>query len=308
VLVLSVDGKGIVMRPDALRDATRRAGQASATKLGSRLSKGEKRGRKRMAELGAVYDLTAVARGPADIFPSGDHQPIDGPVAKNKWLTASVVDDAAEVIAAVFDEAERRDPRHQRTWVALVDGNSHQIDRIHAEASNRNVTITVVIDLIHVLEYLWSAAWSLFAEADPAAETWVRDRALAVLAGGARDVAAGIRRRSTNQGIPASQRRNADACADYLTNKAAYLDYPTALAGGWPIATGIIEGACRYIVKDRMDLTGARWGLDGAEAVLKLRALRANGDWTDYWPYHLQQERQRIHQSRYANGVIPQAA
>jgi hypothetical protein len=308
VLVISVDGKGIVMRPDALRDATRRAGEASTTKLGSRLSKGEKRGRKRMAELGAVYDLTAVARSPADIFPNGDHQPLDGPIAKNKWLTASVVDDAAEVIAAVFDEAERRDPHHKRTWVALVDGNSHQIDRIHAEASNRNVTVTVVIDLIHVLEYLWSAAWSLFAEADPAAETWVRDRALAVLAGGARDVAAGIRRRSTNQGIQASQRRNADACADYLTHKAAYLDYPTALAGGWPIATGIIEGACRHIVKDRMDLTGARWGLDGAEAVLKLRALRSNGDLNDYWSYHLQQERHRIHESRYTNGVIPQAA
>jgi hypothetical protein len=70
----------------------------------------------------------------------------------------------------------------------------------------------------------------------------------------------------------------------------------------------VIEGACRHIVKDRMDLTGARWGLDGAEAVLKLRALRSNGDLNDYWSYHLQQERHRIHESRYTNGVIPQAA
>jgi hypothetical protein len=88
----------------------------------------------------------------------------------------------------------------------------------------------------------------------------------------------------------------------------AYLDYPTALKQGWPIATGIIEGACRHLVKDRMDLTGARWGLHGAEAVLKLRALRCNDDFDAYWRYHLAQEQRRIHRSRYADNVIPQAA
>ncbi len=158
------------------------------------------------------------------------------------------------------------------------------------------------------LEYLWSAAWSLFDEADPAAEIWVRDRAVAILEGNAREVAAGIRRRATNQHLDAPRRRNADACAAYLTNKAPYLDYPTALTAGWPIATGIIEGACRHIVKDRMDLTGARWGLDGAEAVLKLRTLRSNGHLPEYWNYHLRQGRRRIHESRYANTAFPLAA
>jgi len=94
----------------------------------------------------------------------------------------------------------------------------------------------------------------------------------------------------------------------YLTNKASYLDYPTALNNGWPIATGVIEGACRSLVKDRMDITGARWGLDDAEAILKLRALRCNGDFNTYWQFHLTQERQRTHQSRYADSLIPLAA
>ena len=76
----------------------------------------------------------------------------------------------------------------------------------------------------------------------------------------------------------------ADRCAAYLLNKAPYLRYHTALAKGWPIATGVIEGACRHLVKDRMDLTGARWGLEGAEAVLKLRALRSNGDFPAQGP------------------------
>lgn len=92
----------------------------------------------------------------------------------------------------------------------------------------------------------------------------------------------------------------------YLTNQRSYLDYPTALASGWPMATGVIEGACRHLVKDRLDITGARWGLDSAEAVVKLRALIRNGDLDDYWSYHLDQEHQRVHKARYANNTIPE--
>jgi len=104
-----------------------------------------------------------------------------------------------------------------------------------------------------------------------------------VLAGRATGVAGAIRRTATNRGLDKAARKGADVCSRYLTNKARYLDYPTALANGWPIATGVIEGACRHLVKDRLDLTGARWGLQGAEAVLKLRAIRCNGDWDTYW-------------------------
>ncbi|MGI8684733.1 MAG: ISKra4 family transposase, partial [Acidimicrobiales bacterium] len=230
------------------------------------------------------------------------------PRAKAKWVTASVADDAAEVIGRVFDEAERRDPEHKRRWVALVDGNCHQIERIEAEAEQRKVDVAVVVDLIHVLEYLWGAVWCFFAEGEAAGEGWVRDRALAVLEGKALDVAAGIRRRATKAGLPKAKRKKADDCARYLVNKAAYLDYPAALAAGWPIATGVIEGTCRYLVADRMDITGARWSVKGAEAVLKLRAMRRNGDFDAYWRWHLDRERRRVHEARYANGVVPLAA
>lgn len=138
-LVISADGKGIVMRPEALRPQTARAASNSGHKLQTRLSRGEKRNRKRMAEVGAVYDLTPVVRAPADIIGSGQpHQtePTPGPKARDKWLTASVHKTTAEVIAAVFDEACRRDPAHRRPWVALVDGNAHQISRIQADQPN----------------------------------------------------------------------------------------------------------------------------------------------------------------------------
>jgi len=93
-----------------------------------------------------------------------------------------------------------------------------------------------------------------------------------------------------------------------LKNKRPYLDNRKALTKGWPIATGVIEGACRHLVRDRFDITGARWSLNGAEAMLKLRAVRANGDWDEYWRHHLAAERERVHASRYAGGVIPAAA
>jgi hypothetical protein len=310
VLVISADGKGIVMRPDSLREQTARAAAAAMNKLTTRLSKGEKRNRKRMAEVGAVYDVSPVPRTPQDVMApkSGDEHPPEAPKAKNKWLTAGVVEDAAEVIARLFDEAERRDPGHRRRRVALVDGNNHQIERIGAEAKARGLDVTIVVDLVHVLEYLWAAAWCFFAEGDTAAEEWVHDRALSVLEGRAREVASGIRRRATAERLATSKRKKADEAARYLKNKAPYLDYPTALASGWPIATGIIEGAVRHVVRDRMDVTGARWSVEGAEAVLKLRAVRANGDFDDYWRFHLDHERQRIHKSRYDNGIIPLAA
>jgi hypothetical protein len=308
VVVVSADGKGVVMRPDGLRAATRAKAQASKNKLKGRLSKGEKTNRKRMAEVGAVYTVAPVTRTPDDVMAHrGNGPPKPAPTADNKWVTASVVDDTATVITQVFNEAERRDPDHSHDWVALVDGNRHQIDRIEAEAKARRVEVTLLVDWVHVLEYLWSAAWSFFAEGDPAAEDWVHDKAIDVLSGRASIVAAAIRRKATTRGRDKPTRSNADTCANYLLAKAAYLDYPTALSKGWPIATGVIEGACRYLVKDRMDITGARWGLHGAEAVLKLRALRTNKCWNQYWTFHLAQERRRTHESRYHHGALPGA-
>ena len=293
------------MRPEALRAPTAKAAAAAAAapKLTARVSPGEKPHRKRMAELVCVYDLDPVARTPADIIAAPgvhtDRAKTKPPVATGKWLTASIVDDAARVIADGFDQAQRRDPARERTWVALVDGNNHQIDTITGEAEQRNIKVDIVIDFIHVAEYVWGAAWSFFRTGDPDAEPWVADQLRKILHGNAGQVATGIRRRATTFGFRDRERAGADRCADYLTAKADYLAYDEALASGWPIATGIIEGSCRYIVKDRLDITGARWGLAGAEAILRLRALCSNGDFDEYWRFHLRKEHHRNHQTRY---------
>jgi hypothetical protein len=299
VVVLSCDGKGIRMRPGELRPGAARKAARASFKQDGRLSQGEVRTRRRMAEAGAVYVITPVPRTTADIVGPGPRK--DGPKARRKWLTASVAGDCAAVIAAVFAEADRRDPGHERTWIALADGNKDQIARINAEAAARGITVTIIVDLIHVYEHLWDAAWCLFPKGSPDAGGWVRARTAQILDGGpagALEVAAALR--AAAAGLGKTRRATAEKTAGYLEAKAPYLDYPAALAAGWQIGTGVIEGACRHLVKDRMDITGARWGVATAEAILKLRALHANGDFDDYWAWHLQQEHQRNHPPAYA--------
>jgi hypothetical protein len=310
VLVLQADGKGVVMRPDALRAATAKAAAAASPKLGGRLSKGEKRCRKRMAEVGAVHWAQPAPRAPADVLPAGPAERASarpGPKATGKWVTASVAADAATVIGAVFDEACRRDPAQSAPWVALVDGANHQIDRIEKEAAARHLDVTIICDFVHVVEYLWKAAWCFFDEGDPAAESWVRRHGLGVLEGRAPQVAANIRRSATARRLAPAKKKSADKAADYLRNKSPYLDYPQALANGWPIATGVIEGACRHLVADRLDITGARWGLDSAEAVLRLRALKTNADLDEYWEFHKRRHHHRTHGHQTTRHYTPAA-
>jgi hypothetical protein len=301
LLVLFADGKGIVMRPEALRPATQKAA-ARPGLFRTRLASGEKPARKRMATLAAVYDAEPASRRPHDVIAppggrSGRRKLRPGPKASAKWLYGSVIDDAPDVIKRAFDQAEARDAGHHRPWVVLVDGARHQLDLIQAEAAVRGITIDIVVDFVHVLEYIWQAAWCFHNGDDPAAEDWVAAHALTVLTGNARQAAEAIEQQATTAQLTRRQRHGADACVRYLTGKEPFLRYDRALAAGWPIATGVIEGACRHLIGDRLDITGARWGLAGAEAVLKLRALISNGDFDAYWHHHLAREHHRTYGS-----------
>jgi Uncharacterised protein family (UPF0236) len=310
LLVLSADSKGIVMRPEGLRPATRKAAAGKKQGRGvfrTRLACGEKPCRKRMAALACVYDAFPAPRRPHDVIAvpggrSGAREVRRGPHAEAKWLTGSVACDAGEVIAAAFGQAEARDPAHARTWVVLVDGDRHQIELIQAEAARRKAQVRLVIDLVHVLEYLWAAAWCFHARDDPAAEDQVAVQALAVLAGRARQVTASLTAQAAQHGLTESQRTGVEACVRYLENNKEYLRYDEALASGWPIATGVIEGACRHLIGDRLDITGSRWGVEGAEAILRLRAVIDNGDFEAYWAFHLRREHYRVHQARCQDG------
>ena len=316
-LLITADGSAFSVLPGALRPATARAARARAAAAGGWPDDpGElRKSRKRSAELVGVADIPPAPRTAGDIITalfgtprpassggkeSGAARARHGPKAAGRTLFASARHPIPHVIAEGFAEARRRDPDHARPWFAVVDGNNAQLDAIAACARRYQVKVPALIDLIHVVQYLWKAAGSFFYPGDPAARDWVRDQTAKILDGKAQDVRAGIRRRATSYGYSPKEREGADTCANYLENKKDYLDYPAFLAAGWPVASGLIEGAARWLIKDRMQVTGARWNLDGAEAVLKLRALVGNGDFDEYFAFHLEQEKQRNHGSRYS--------
>ncbi|WP_405654010.1 ISKra4 family transposase [Streptomyces sp. NBC_00019] len=300
LLVLSADGKGIIMRPGHLREATRKAAERAKRTFRTRLAVGEKTGRKRMATLAAVYDADPAVRRPHDIIaPPGGRStariPRPGPKAQAKWLTGSVEHDPEHVIAAAFDQAQARDPQHRRCWVVLVDGARHQLDLIQAEAERRGVNIHIVLDLVHVIEKLWAAARCFHAPADPAAEDWIAVKAARVLHGCGQQAADEIRAEADHRKLTGDQRTAADKACQYLNNNADFVHYDRALAAGWPIASGVIEGAARHLIADRLDITGSRWSVPGAEALLNLRAVISNDDFPAYWNFHVQAERRRLH-------------
>jgi hypothetical protein len=303
LLVLTTDGKGIVMHPDDLREATAKAASRAEQNSKVRLSPGQKRQRKRMATVASVYSTPRFARRPEQIIGEEIEKP-ERPTISNKRVWASVREDSKEVIDSAFEEATRRDPEHQREWVVLVDGSPQQLEAMKATAKANKVSVTIVLDFIHVLEYLWKAAHCFFTPGAKEAEPWVLERALRLLQGKVSDVAAGIRRSATLQKLSKSARDNADKCADYLLKYRKHLQYDQFLSKGYPIATGVIEGACRHLVNDRMDITGARWRLDRAEAVLQIRALRSSGDFEQYWDFHKLKEFTRNHADKFLNPDI----
>lgn len=309
IVVLTTDGKGVPMRTEALRAQTRKAAEAGTHKLRTRLSKGEKRHRKRMATVASVYSIAPYVRRADDLVrelaPVREVRTERRPQPQGKRVWASVRKEPRAVIAEMCDEARGRDPEGQRPWVVLVDGHEHQLRLIRQEVKRRSLTVTLILDLFHVLEYLWAAAFAFYTEGRAEAECWVRTQRHALLRGRASYVAAAMRRSATVRALPASKRAAVDTCADYFLKYRAMLRYDQYLAAGYPIGTGVIEGACRYLVKDRMERTGARWSLHGAEAVLRLRALWTNGDFEPYWVFHLHREYARNHASRLGTDSQP---
>ena len=304
LVVLTFDGKGVVMLPAGLRKETRkRAEQSTPSGHGRPMAKKKAKNRKRMAEVASVYSLEAVPRTPDDVMrelrKDGPH--VVRPKATSKRVWASLEHPIPAVVEMAFYEAVTRDEDYTANWVVLVDGNQQQLDAIENSAEKHGVTVTVVIDFIHVLEYVWHAGRALLGKDDKKAlQNWVSERSRGILEGKVSHVAAGIRRSATLQGLSGKKRKKLDGAVNYLLSHKQYLRYHEYLSAGYPIATGVIEGASRSLVRDRMDITGARWGLKGAESVLKLRALRQSGDFDEYWSYHKRCELERNHLERYA--------
>ena len=295
VIMMQGDGKGIAMRPEHRKGAGKETGAAHP-------------GIKKMAEIVAVADFTPAVRDPGDIAaPPARRKERPGPQARDKWVAASITETIEDMIGVAFNEADRRDPYGIRQRVFLVDGNKQQLTAIAAHAQERGLKVPVFIDFIHVSGYLGKAAAALHPGDPQAAREWADGQKLRVLHGRARAVAATLasvaaRTRARNSHLDLA---DVDKAVTYLTNNYQHMHYAKALAAGWPIATGVIEGACRFVIEDRFGITGARWSPDGADVILKLRAVVVNGDLDDYMTYYKQRYREDIHLTRYDPASIP---
>jgi hypothetical protein len=310
LLTLSFDQKGVVLHKQDLTEATRKAAETQKSKLESRTCKGEvRRGRKRMAMVAAVYTVAPYWRTAQDVIAGlrririAGQTPRPRPEYKRVW--ASIINDPKAVIAAAFDEASGRDPEHRKRWLVVVDGDNKLKRWVLAEARRRGVKVTLVLDFIHALEYLWKAGHAFYAEGSTELETWVLERLEKMLDGDISHVVAGMTRMATMRELDAKTRGPVDKAAPYLLKRKNMMRYNELLAMGAPIASGIIEGACRHLINDRLELTGACWRLPSAEAVMRLRSLLASDDFDAYWDFHEQQESERNHLSRYEDTKLP---
>ena len=301
ILVLQADGKGVpIVRPSKA---------TAGTPPPRRLGKGQKRGGKKEATLTAIYTIAPAVRTPEAVVESlfrdpaqaaggdADRAAREGPRHKRLWVTLAGKDAALAEAAA---RVARRDGTHITHRVALTDGSQALQERVQRHFP----TFTLVLDLIHVTEYLWKAANALHGETDPRRTAWVKTRTLRLLRSQSAAVVADLRHLAQATVCPRRARTVLTKVAAYLERNAPYMDYAAYLARGWPIATGVIEGACRHLVKDRCELSGMRWTIAGAEALLHLRAVHENGDWDAYHAFRRRQRHQRLYAVPYPDEAV----
>jgi hypothetical protein len=287
ILVASRDGKGVPMV------------QAAPASRVARRGKGEKAQQKKMAVVATVYTQQPRVRSPeevvASLFAMGP-RPADEPIPvwprpEYKRVWASLTKGRGDVLGEVRQELLRRDPAHTKHWVVLTDG-----ERALPQSVKRRLRgIPLVLDFQPGLAKLWQAAYAFHDEGSPQAMAWVKERAWRLLHGEVSQVVQGMRQRATKRALRRQRRKAVEAAAGYFYRNRRPMQYHEYLRQGWPLATGVVEGACKSLIKDRMERSGMRWTVPMAEAMLKLRATYLSGDFEEYWAFHIHQDQQRVH-------------
>jgi hypothetical protein len=300
VMVAQADGKGVVMRRPADEPAI----------LGHR-TKGQKANQKRMATVGAIYSVGRVVRTPADVVASLFRDPTTErpaaaerprPVGKHVWASLTVEGDGIAVpgtdlvFAWLAGEMGRRNPGSRREVVYLMDGQEALWDARRAYLPGANAV--EVLDLLHVTPRLWEAAHLFHREGSAEAVAFVRERLVRVLTGQVPSVVRGLRQMGTKRRLGGAKRKRLAAVCGYLAKNAPRMRYDEYLAKGHPIASGVIEGACRHYVKDRLERAGMHWTRAGAQAMLDVRSEFLNGDWEAFHQFRIDRETERLYPHR----------
>ena len=299
ILVVSADAKGVPIRRDrdmpAIVDHDRK--------------RGPKPGRKKQAVVGAVYTIQPYPRTPKDVLEALFRDPLQEapqtppprPKPQHKRVRASLsragdkgeINATQEIFTWLCDEATSRNPTGNKPLVVLMDGQK-SLWRASQDIPPDTSRVEI-LELLHVTPRIWEAAHLFYPSESEEALAFVKDRVERILHGQVRSVIIGLRRMGTTWKLSPSQKKNLKTICSFLQKNQHRIHYDEYLAAGYPIASGVIEGACRHFVKDRMERAGMRWTIDGAQAMLNLRSVALNEDWDAFTTYRIQRETQRLY-------------
>ena len=292
ILVVTADGKGVPMRRPL----------AERVRGHHRRKKGEKANKKQMSYVGAVYTIAPFVRTAKDVIdevfrrerakdrPRPQHKRVR--VEMTQKLEGEEVQNGKETLFALLsDDVVRRNRGHHRPLVCLLDGEKALWDK-RAEYFPHAIG---VLDLYHVMERLWLAAHAWHTEGSDAAEKFVTDRLQLLLEGKVADVIGGLRRRLRTHEVSTEKKRTVSSVIGYFQNNRAHMRYDEYMAAGYPIGSGVVEGACRHVVKDRMEQSGMRWTVPGAQALLDTRSIYLNGNWEEFMNCRIATEQAQLY-------------
>jgi hypothetical protein len=295
LMIVTADGKGVPMRrPEAEEEA--------GPKPHHRRGPGEKANKKRMACVGAVYSIEPFVRKAEDIIDEvlRDKKAKERPRPQHKHVWAELTrefEDEPPVTAKdglfchLIGELTARNLGHDRPVICVMDGERALWD---AQAVYFPEAVGV-LDLFHVLERLWAVAHCFHKEGSDEAKEFVEQRLRDLLQGRVGYVISGLRKRLKGEKLGSQRRKVVRSAVEYLENNKAHMRYDEYLAAGYPIGSGVAEGACRHLVKDRMEQTGMRWTMEGAQAMLHVRALYLNDQWEEFLEHRVEQEQTRLY-------------
>ena len=302
ILVLTADGKGVPMRREETVEPGRR-------------KRGEKANKKRQACVGAVYTIDPFPRQAEDVVNEifRNEQSANRPVPRHKQMRAELTREMEgeesngkdRIFQWFAEELNIRNAAGNKAVVCLMDGER----ALWKKAEAYEVDTVCIIDIYHVMERLWSAAYCFVPEGSEEAETFVKLRLTRLLEGQVGRVIGGLRQMGTKRGLRGAKKKQLERVIAYLENNREYMRYDYHLAFGYPIGIGVVEGACRHLVKDRMEGTGMRWRTEGAQAMLDLRAVFLNDDWEAFQDHRIQENVHKLYPYRERiNKICEQAA
>lgn len=292
IVVVTADCKGVPMRRDQA--------EAPPTKHGRR-KKGEKANKKRMACVGAAYTIDPFKRTAADVVDEvmRDARKADRPEPQHKQVRAELtrrIDDVEvngkeRIFSWLQDQVKTRNPKNRKPVVCVMDGERGlwSLLKLYLPMA------VCVLDIFHVMERLWQAAYCFYPEGSEQAKAFVTDRLERILEGEIGRVIGGLRQMATKRKLKRSKQEKLDEVLGYFQRNRRHMHYDEYLSAGYPIGSGVAEGACRHLVKDRMELTGMRWRVEGAQAMLDLRAVFINGDWEQFQAYRIKREQRKLY-------------